>query len=371
MKNPPTLADMCIATANDNRMAFGAQAAAAREGLIDRMKDNAEYRARLLSVASARKFVLDTAMSAYLCDMELSFKRGGHRARLRAIENLRQMARGPHAETWIEFDLAAFMERHKQRGSEIRRPPGALPDDPFPKKFGWLIRQHDKIESAFIVTEFSQSLIMTDRVTIHPVSVGWCADDEVLPWRTFKLWKDEVDEGYLVMTTGYRSTQVGWTYTFSEKLSSKMMFALLKAAKWSLKPGMPINLLWTLLATINDLPVTITHVAPSRGYISKGSYKKFLKHSVVHLTVPESRWIKVATKLAVMVRKRAHQVRGHWRTDWRHPPSPRCDHLWAATDGTLVCQRCEGRSLWITEHQRGDASLGFVTHDYEVHHDVV
>jgi hypothetical protein len=48
----------------------------------------------------------------------------------------------------------------------------------------------------------------------------------------------------------------------------------------------------------------------------------------------------------VVARRRAHQVRGHWRRDWRH----------------------EGQRIWIKEHQRGDASLGFVTHDYHVEH---
>ena len=55
-------------------------------------------------------------------------------------------------------------------------------------------------------------------------------------------------------------------------------------------PGIPLRDLWALLATINDLPVRIENVEPSRGYVARGAYKKFLKHSVVHLTVPETHW---------------------------------------------------------------------------------
>jgi hypothetical protein len=43
--------------------------------------------------------------------------------------------------------------------------------------------------------------------------------------------------------------------------------------------------LWALLTTINDLPVTIENIEPSKGYVARGRYKKFLQHSVVHLTV--------------------------------------------------------------------------------------
>jgi hypothetical protein len=56
---------------------------------------------------------------------------------------------------------------------------------------------------------------------------------------------------------------------------------------------------------------------------------------------------KVARSIIARARRRAHQVRGHWRRDWRH----------------------EGNRIWIKEHQRGDASLGFVTHDYTVKHE--
>jgi hypothetical protein len=48
------------------------------------------------------------------------------------------------------------------------------------------------------------------------------------------------------------------------------------------------------------------------------------------------------------IRRRAHQVRGHWRDDWRLPKG--------------------NKTLWIAEHQRGDASLGLVIHDYEITH---
>ena len=34
-----------------------------------------------------------------------------------------------------------------------------------------------------------------------------------------------------------------------------------------------------------------------------------------------------------------------------------------------VCERCGKHRIWVHEHQRGDASFGFVTHGYNVTHD--
>jgi len=60
-------------------------------------------------------------------------------------------------------------------------------------------------------------------------------------------------------------------------------------------------------------------------------------------------------------------VRGHWRIDWRHPPDPMCPHDYVATDDAhLTCRLCRGMKIHIPPHERGDASLGMVTHDYRV-----
>lgn len=34
------------------------------------------------------------------------------------------------------------------------------------------------------------------------------------------------------------------------------------------------------------------------------------------------------------------------------------------------CLQCDARRIWINKHQRGDASLGFVMHEYSVTHEV-
>jgi hypothetical protein len=104
---------------------------------------------------------------------------------------------------------------------------------------------------------------------------------------------------------------------------------------------------WALLATVNDIPVEARSVIQSKGFIARGSYHRFLDHKVITLRVPDKVDLKkMARDVVAISRRRAHQVRGHWRKDhWR--PDER---------------------IWVHEHQRGDASLGFVMHDYVVEH---
>ena len=108
--------------------------------------------------------------------------------------------------------------------------------------------------------------------------------------------------------------------------------------------------MWTFFSTINKIPLAgPREVRTSHGFIGQGRYRTFLKHQVITLTVPQKNTVKYARQiLGDLIRRRAHQVRGHWRDDYRLKKG--------------------NKSLWIAEHQRGDASLGFVTHDYNVEH---
>jgi len=79
-----------------------------------------------------------------------------------------------------------------------------------------------------------------------------------------------------------------------------------------------------------------------------GRYRKFLSHGVITLNVPQHVSLRKVAQRALVSLRRAHMVRGHWRDDWHLPKG--------------------NKALWIREHQRGDASLGFVMHDYKVEH---
>ena len=66
-------------------------------------------------------------------------------------------------------------------------------------------------------------------------------------------------------------------------------------------------------------------------------------------------------------KKRAHMVRGFWRYYHKyHEVKPGCAHLWkprATDDNKQECSHCKGWRTWLEESQRGDASIGFVTHN--------
>ena len=36
----------------------------------------------------------------------------------------------------------------------------------------------------------------------------------------------------------------------------------------------------------------------------------------------------------------------------------------------IQCTACHGRQIYIHKHERGDATLGYVTHDYLLKHEV-
>jgi hypothetical protein len=370
VKNPPTLADAFVAFSM-------------------RPKLNPSLAKACRAMLPARKFVIDDAMSRYWADAEMAIiGKGSYRRRMMMLNNMRLLSRLPHALTWIEHDprpyRARTMERH---GLQLK------PGMKTAMRQGWLIQQHPNIETAFHCAKYAMH-DDEDDLKLNIFNMAWCADDTtVVPWRRSNIpdeWmtaaQDEAnsnlakkpiksenpapddyvwhDSELLGGMTGYRNDQIRIVDGLSADLRPFFRPDHTPRSIWSMRAqGRAV---WMMLSMINDLPVNVEHVEPSRGFVARGSYKKFLKHSIVHLTVPETQWRALIAKTDALLRRRAHQVRGHWRMDWRNPLHPLCEHVFAED---LTCTRCRGRKLWIGEHQRGDSSLGFVTHDYEVHHD--
>jgi hypothetical protein len=363
-KDAPTLADMMLMMAFDKRLQ-------SKKATAQQKDQRAQYRRHLLSVANARKFVLDDAMSKFVLDIENGLgTRGGLRKRTHELENARMLSRLPHHLTFIEMNYRAYLARANELGIKLQRPDNK-PLDHFdlnknvPARIGWIFQQLPQYGDIVTATEVRSSVYVPYAAMIHPVSMAWTVDNNGLPIQTIQLYADDgTDQSYLLaMIRGYKTDRAGWIPTFRHPMAMEMAKGM---GVWDCKPTMTARAIWGLLSTINDLPVVMEHVEPSRGFMARGNYRKFLKHSIVRLTVPETRWKKLIMKAATLVRRRAHQVRGHWRNDWRHPLTVKCEHVYTSRDGCLVCVKCQGRKLHIAEHVRGDASLGFVTHDYEV-----
>jgi hypothetical protein len=335
VQNVPTLADAIQIAMLDKRRWGGAS-----DGC---------YQTRVIGekVLTAHKFILDKTMSEYLTDLSQSGT-GSLRARLRTAEAARRLARLPHEKTWIEFDYHVVLDRLISKfNKEI-----VHPHSESPKRVGWLLRQHEHKETAFILTEVTEQVIIRGLADVpHPYSIAWSSDDSTLPW---PIWGKEMD--------GY--SNVGFTFTYSEAMSKGILDRLMASKIERNDPlCFRLSVVWKFLATLNDLPTDISRVPPSRGYFARGSYRKFFEHKIIHLTVPQARWQSLTRKLIKGLKRRAHQVRGHWRNDWHRPINKDCKHDWSEL---MVCRSCGGHYLWIAEHWRGDKTLGSITHDYTV-----
>jgi hypothetical protein len=293
------------------------------------------------TLAAARRFVLDKSASMFLAD--LTYANWGvvpRPAYCRVLATSRPLARLPHKEVWIEIDAVALW----QRAADLH--PGGSPPPRDVPATGWLLRQHPSIETAFSATVIK--LFAGGQILQQPYDIMWRTDDAPLPW------KSAAADPYFKRVSIYQSEHIG--------ITANDMTPFLDGFGVRAKGGLPAPtpevgtaeslsveppLILTLLSTINDIPVGVREVKQSRGFVAQGRYRKFLDHCIVTIVLPKGRDPhKVARSIIAIARRRAHQVRGHWRRDWRH----------------------EGQRVWIREHQRGDASLGFVTHDYRVEH---
>ena len=108
----------------------------------------------------------------------------------------------------------------------------------------------------------------------------------------------------------------------------------------------------TLMQMINVVPIKKVYAqAVQTHYNYKGKNVPYLDHQIVSIEVGKTKVIKVVDHAFRQAekehaRKRAHEVRGHFRVYHK---------------GTK-----EERRTWIKAHQRGDASLGFVRQTWEV-----
>lgn len=338
-------------------------------------------------VALARKFSLDDEMSAFMADLAYASMPSLHSPRRVAqwLDGLRVMSRLPHDLTWIEYDM-------KKRAARSRDAYNAqLASYTGPQRCGWLIRRlvdnEVDIGDGVIRTRegewfeavpcSSQSMSSDDWVTgrlldipnAGPFGYVWTTGADPLPNVEWLEKSDYIISRALTGIDSYRSAHVTLTKAAFVVSNPAMMKVVdeMKPRRYLEEQAGDLRYLWALLATINDLPILRTQIKPDRGHMVRGSYKRFSEHTMITLRVPGRASLSAVARRALRAsRRRAHQVRGHWRVDWRAAPAALCEHVWVSEDGQVRCRECKGRKTWIHEHQRGDASVGFVLHDYAV-----
>ncbi len=337
MKPAPTLLDELY------RATFNYSAKRRGIGFVDQP----EHLRRHLS--DARKFVLDDKMSAFLADLSsaafMDKKRSKKSAELvyRLVDQLRISARLPHKLTWIEFNFAVASRRARDLG--LTSPFDVPGEQPRTGRQGWLLNQHSTDETLFRVHVFENMPPLG--LMMAPFAYGWRTDEEASGWQLPPRNSEYVSlSEACVGVVGYRNDRcsiVEPEYFHNPEHPSKPQVEVFN--EFFKVHASTLRRVWALLATVNDLPVLAKTVTPIKGFVARGQYRRFLEHKIITLHVPEKAdQKKLARNLIASCRRRAHQVRGHWRKDHWRP----------------------GERLWIAEHQRGDASLGFVMHDYVV-----
>lgn len=128
-----------------------------------------------------------------------------------------------------------------------------------------------------------------------------------------------------------------------------------------------VRFLVTLLAMLNTVQLaTDREHAPAGSRYVGGRIRPYMSRHTVRLEVPKERAVrKVETLRVAGSRRRGHEVMGHYCVS-RLDGVAGHDHAWVrAGDNLWVCH-CGARKWWRKEHERGDASLGWVEKDYSV-----
>lgn len=320
-------------------------------------------------LAEARRFVLDDAASRFLGDLaHAAFTGEINEKTFDLFDQIRKLARLPHKQIWIEFnqreEFKYTLEKYGERFYQN------APEEEIVKKTAWLVSTIS--DSMFCARPFVQ--LNDDSPQMVPFNYLWTVDDTILtPGKTMEIpftkadvkiehlrakwgkfcWESATGlkieplshEGtdFFIPPTGFLNVGIGKNEV-TEFCGTNSLIKLMRELRGDLRK------LLALLAAINDVPIGVKHVVASKGFVAQGRYRKFFSHSIISINLPKGRDPqKFARQIIAAAKRRAHQVRGHWRRDWRH----------------------EDNRIWIKEHLRGDISLGFVMHDYKVEHETI
>lgn len=130
-----------------------------------------------------------------------------------------------------------------------------------------------------------------------------------------------------------------------------------------------VRLIVALLSLINEVPIVTTSERKEGTFIAGGKPHRFLQNNTVRINIPSKRPMKkvrAVLKGKIQFHKARHEVRGHWRTI-----EHKKDHTRKVknTDGSfeeIFFAKGQLERVWVNSHERGDASLGYVKHDYSV-----
>jgi hypothetical protein len=309
----------------------------------------------------AQRFALDDEMAAMLGDLGWAFfdrykphintwgrspEGDKEHARVdRLLNDTRILSRLPFDNTWVEYNF-----RKRFAAQKNNNPALFTPLDQVSSVVGYIMRklpQSDTMFSATLVLDDEGIQTTVGGPIISPWAYVWSTseDDELppgVPWMTPEQ-QARISVGFASSGEWTKYVRLVETWPLTGSLANLSDY---DRSRYIEEFGGELRYIWSLLATINDLPTRSEVVQPQRGYMCRGQIRKFFSYSIIHLHVPkDTTRTQLAKKVVVRTRQKAHRVRGHWRTNWRDVNGPK---------------------IWVREHVAGDASLGWVYHDYSV-----
>jgi hypothetical protein len=160
--------------------------------------------------------------------------------------------------------------------------------------------------------------------------------------------------------------ETGASLTFREGGQAQMRTTIVEEAG---KFRMVVSLLCLLNAKDREVDIGVPKRPPGSSFIG-GKVRPYAEFRHVRLRLPEREaYASLRSQLhdSGMSRRR-HGVRGHWCNS-RRTGDPACAHDYHLVDGNpnrLACRHCGHKRWFRPYHERGDASLGYVSHDYVV-----
>lgn len=313
-------------------------------------------------LVDSRKFVLDDEMSAFLADLGYNVwlsatNKNDNEFLQKAIEDLRKHSYVPFKKTWIEWnDMIRWNRIVKEYRPEQSHMTGTGCE-----KRGFLIEQYNESP----VYRAHLAIYQGEKTSILPFAFAWSVDGSPIPWKsvdkmTFDFGARNTDHMFatlgIKLQNDWATPHVKLVYSdtqFAKDLENAKPFEteLLQAAETvMMKSHGILRTLWTLFITINQTPTLLKDVKRSKGFFAKGKSRKFLDYTTLSIKIPKHKKLKVLAKAIVeLSRKRRHEVRGHFRL--------------------MMVEGVKTR-VWIKPHERGDATLGWVTHKYSIEKNV-
>lgn len=299
----------------------------------------------------------------------------------------------PYETTWIEFDL------HQKVATSARLAGVPCKLDDVPERAGLLLERDAQVPTRWSMNFISnmKGSVTEGNTMVHPVvwvfdSVGSvdkmigyptivATDKNVPDWARGAGWgyssnqsSDLKDIVIPDIITGHAAMSVSHLHQMLLLLMPKTMPT--EHAKRELSKDYVTDmrehvgmLRWavTLLAVLSEVPTVAGPPVAMPGSRQVGSLRRnYMDYHRLTVKLPKKRpvtYLERKLDHAEAARRRAHEVRSHWRT-YIHQQA-RCEHDWVYGEGgRRECSKCRAIGVLIPEHVRGDPALGWVRKDY-------